>query len=311
MGTHIRHTRLGVRRPLHAALTAAVLGGMLGAAPAAQAAGAPARTRVIVELDGATALQAPKGAAADARTADVRTARAAIDEKQDAVVDAAKEAGAAPTSVRRLGLVLNAVAMTVDGDEVAGLRALPGVKAVVPDTRMKIQATDAHELVGLPEVWKRPAPGGGKATGKGVTVAVIDSGVDYTHPDLGGGLGEGHKVVAGHDFVNDDDDPMDDNAHGTHVAGIVAAKAAAPGGVTGAAPDAQLLAYKVMDADGYGETSTIIAGIEAAIDPANPHRADVLNLSIGGPGDGTDPLGLAASAAVDAGVVVVAAAGNE
>ncbi|MEV5061848.1 S8 family serine peptidase [Streptomyces sp. NPDC053794] len=311
MGHQIPHTRHRVRRPLHAALTAAVLGGLLGAAPAAQAAAAPARTRVIVELDGATALEAPAGAARDARVADVRTARERIDDRQDAVVGEAKGTGADPKSVRRMGLVLNAVSMTVDGDSLAQLRSLPGVKAVVPDTRMKIQATDAHELVGLPEVWERPAPGGGKATGKGVTVAVIDSGVDYTHPDLGGGFGEGHKVVGGHDFVNNDDDPMDDNAHGTHVAGIIAAKAAGPNGVTGAAPDAQLLAYKVMDADGYGETSAIIAGIEAAIDPANPHRADVINMSIGGPGDGTDPLGLAASAAVDAGVVVVAAAGNE
>lgn len=310
MGHHIRHTGRSVRRPLHAALTAAVLGGLLGGAPVARAADAPARTRVIVELDGATALEAPAGAARDARTADVRSARERIDARQDTVLDAAQDAGAAPKSVRHLGLALNAVAMTVDEDSVTRLRALPGVKAVVPDTRMKVLATDAHELVGIPDVWKRPAPGGGTATGKGVTVAVVDSGVDYTHPDLGAGLGEGHKVVGGHDFVNDDDDPMDDNAHGTHVAGIIAAKSAAPGGITGAAPDARLLAYKVMDADGYGETSAIIAGIEAAIDPANPHRADVINLSIGGPGDGTDPLGLAATAAVDAGVVVVAAAGT-
>ncbi|MFI6879124.1 S8 family serine peptidase [Streptomyces sp. NPDC050400] len=311
MGNHIRHTRHGVRRPLHAALTAAVLGGLLSATPVAQAADTPERTRVIVELDGATALQAPKGAARDARTADVRAAREQIDTRQDAVLDAARDAGAAPTSVRRMGLALNAVAMTVDQDALARLRTLPGVRSVVPDARVKVQATEAHDLVGLPKVWDRPAPGGGKATGRGTTVAVIDSGVDYTHPDLGGGIGEGHKVVGGHDFVNHDDDPMDDNAHGTHVAGIIAAKAAGPGGVTGAAPDARLLAYKVMDADGYGETSAIVAGIEAAIDPANPHRADVINLSIGGPGDGSDPLGRAATAAVDAGVVVVASAGNE
>ncbi|MFE6887034.1 S8 family serine peptidase [Streptomyces sp. NPDC057694] len=303
-----------MRRPLHAVLTAAVLGGLLSATPVAQAAATPARTRVIVELDGATALEAPAGTARAARAADVRAARERIDTRQDAIVEAAKDAGAAPKSVRRMGLVLNAVSMTVDEDTVSRLRALPGVRAVVPDTRMKVQATEAapeQELVNLPQVWQRSAPGGTKATGKGVTVAVVDSGVDYTHPDLGGGFGEGHKVVGGHDFVNGDDDPMDDNAHGTHVAGIIAADAAHPGGVTGAAPDAELLAYKVMDADGYGDTSTIVAGIEAAVDPGNPHRADVINLSIGGPGDGTDPLGLAASAAVDAGVVVVAAAGND
>ena len=137
------------------------------------------------------------------------------------------------------------------------------------------------------------------------------SGVDYHHPDLGGGFGPGHKVVAGHDFVNDDDDPMDDNGHGTHVAGIIAAEAAEPGGITGVAPDATLTAYKVMDDAGGGYSSDIIAGLEAATDPANPHRADVVNMSLGGLGDGTDPLGLAATAAVRAGVVVVAAAGNE
>lgn len=76
------------------------------------------------------------------------------------------------------------------------------------------------------------------------------------------------------------------------------------------APDARLLAYKVTGADGSGYTSDIIAGIEAAADPSNPHRADVINMSLGGPGDGTDPLGRAATAAVRAGVVVVAAAGN-
>ncbi len=60
-------------------------------------------------------------------------------------------------------------------------------------------------------------------TGKGVIVAIIDSGIDYTHPALGGGLWEGYKVISGYDFVNDDEDPVDDLRHGTHVAGIVAA----------------------------------------------------------------------------------------
>ncbi|WSJ90945.1 S8 family serine peptidase [Streptomyces sp. NBC_01304] len=170
---------------------------------------------------------------------------------------------------------------------------------------------DSVPLIGAPDVWKRKDPAGNGADGKGVTVAVLDSGVDYSHPDLGGGFGEGHKVVAGYDFVNGDGDPMDDHGHGTHVAGIIAGKAAAKGGVTGVAPGATLTAYKVMGADGGGNTSDIVAGIEAAIDPANPHRADVINMSIGGPGDGTDPLGLAATAATRAGVVVVASAGNE
>src|SRR5438552_1447939 len=60
-------------------------------------------------------------------------------------------------------------------------------------------------------------------TGKGVTVAVIDTGIDYKLPSLGGGIGATHKVIAGWDFVNDDSDPMDESGHGTSVAGVIAA----------------------------------------------------------------------------------------
>ncbi|MCX5384579.1 S8 family serine peptidase [Streptomyces sp. NBC_00083] len=176
---------------------------------------------------------------------------------------------------------------------------------------MHVLTDTSVPLVNAPQVWRRKDPAGNGADGRGTTVAVLDSGVDYTHPDLGGGFGEGHKVVGGYDFANGDADPMDDNGHGTHVAGIIAGRAAEKGGVTGVAPGASILAYKVMNDAGEGYTSDIVAGIEAAIDPANPHRADVINLSLGGQGDGTDPLGAAATAAVRAGVVVVASAGNE
>ncbi len=128
-------------------------------------------------------------------------------------------------------------------------------------------------LVGAPDVWKRPDAGGHPVTGTGIDVAVIDTGVDATHPALDGGT-----VVGGHDFVNDDDDPMDDNGHGTHVAGIVAAN----GDLTGVAPGASIMAYKVLNRNGSGPTSDVIAGLEAAVDPANPHRAEVVNFSLGG-----------------------------
>lgn len=201
--------------------------------------------------------------------------------------------------------------MTVKSSEVAALGRLPGVVSVVPDAKMRVLTDASVPLINAPQVWQRKDPAGNGADGRGTTVAVLDSGVDYTHPDLGGGFGEGHKVVGGYDFAKGDGDPMDDNGHGTHVAGIFAGKAAEKDGVTGVAPGASILAYKVMDDAGEGYTSDIVAGIEAAVDPANPHRADVINLSLGGVGDGTDPLGAAATAAVRAGVVVVASAGNE
>ncbi|MYT25485.1 S8 family serine peptidase [Streptomyces sp. SID7760] len=303
------------RRLVALTVTTVALAGTLTAIPGTASAQSPdPNQRVIVELSGDAAVAAAPGgsltslAAGPAST--VGDARRALAVRQDAFVETVRRAGLHPASPRKLGLLVNAVAMTVPGSEAARLAAQPGVLSVRPDTRVKVQTDASVPLTGAPEVWKRADPSGVKATGKGTVVAVLDSGVDYGHPDLGGGFGKGYKVVGGYDFANGDDDPMDDNGHGTHVAGIIAGKAAADGGVTGMAPDASLLAYKVIGADGSGYTSDIIAGIEAAADPTGPHPADVINMSIGGPGDGTDPLGHAATAAVRAGVVVVAAAGN-
>ncbi|MBY8882264.1 S8 family serine peptidase [Actinacidiphila acidipaludis] len=295
------------------AVAAVTAGALLTALPpAAAAAGGGAERRVIVELSGTPAADGARLDASDsAGTARISARRQTLAAAQDTFLADARGAGVHPGSVRRFGLLSDSVAMTVHEGDLAALGRLPGVAAVVPDAPMHTLTDVSVPLIGAPEVWKRKGPDGSPVRGKGVTVALLDSGVDYRHPDLGGCLGPGCKVVAGHDFVNNDDDPMDDNGHGTHVAGIVAAKAAEPGGITGVAPDATLTAYKVMDDSGSGYTSDIIAGLEAATDPANPHRADVVNMSLGGPGDGTDPLGLAATAAVKAGVVVVAAAGND
>ncbi|MFE1949682.1 S8 family serine peptidase [Streptomyces sp. NPDC059524] len=299
-------------------VTTVALTGTLTALPGTTTATAKtpdAKQRVIVELTGDAAVSAaPDGSLtsqADGTAAAVGEARKSLTSRQNAFVGKAREAGLHPASPRRLGLLVNAVAITVPASETARLASMPGVAAVRPDTRMQVLTDSSVPLTGAPEVWKREDPSGTKATGKGTIVAVLDSGVDYGHPDLGGGFGKDHKVVAGYDFANRDDDPMDDNGHGTHVAGIIAGKAAGKEGVTGMAPDARLLAYKVTDDSGSAYTSDIIAGIEAAADPANPYRADVINMSLGGPGDGTDPLGRAATAAVEAGLVVVAAAGNE
>jgi len=85
---------------------------------------------------------------------------------------------------------------------------------------------------------------------------VIDTGVDYHHPDLGGCLGPGCKVIGGHDFVDADDDPLDLNGHGTHVAAI----AAGGGSRLGVAPDASILAYRVLDETGFGSGSETAEG---------------------------------------------------
>ncbi|MEV6104471.1 S8 family serine peptidase [Streptomyces sp. NPDC051940] len=299
---------------MHIGLTAAVLGGLLTSVPSSIAAAEPANQgsqRVIVELTGDGALAAAPGPMKNARAADVKEQRQKLKARQDAFLADAKDRGVDARSVRELNLLANAVAMTVDGADVAKLRALPGVRSVVEDGMNKAAVAEANKVVGNPEVWQQRDPSGANVTGKGTTVAVLDTGVDYSHPDLGGAFGEGHKVVGGYDFVNDDADPMDDHSHGTHVAGIIAGKAAADGGVTGAAPDAQIMAYKVLNADGYGPDSQIIAALEAAVDPANPHRADIVNMSLGdAQGTATDAVARAASAAAASGALVFAAAGN-
>ncbi|MFD9287568.1 S8 family serine peptidase [Streptomyces sp. NPDC060030] len=290
------------------ATTAALLA---GTPPTADASAGSATTRVIVQLSRAPASHGTRFDAADGiHNTRIAAERLAIAATQDTFLSKARSAGVRPDSVRRFTLLSNAVAMTVAEGQLAALRRLPGVVSVHPDAPARTMTDVSVPLIGADDVWKKVAPNGSAARGKGVTVAVIDSGVDYGHPDLGGGFGPGHKVVAGHDFVNGDEDPMDDNGHGTHVAGIIAGKAAKPGGITGVAPDAELTAYKVMNENGEGYESDLIAGLEAATDPANPHRADVVNMSVGTAGDGTDPVGLAATEAVRAGVVVVAAAGN-
>ncbi|MQA77582.1 MAG: S8 family serine peptidase [Streptosporangiales bacterium] len=278
-------------------------------APPARAADGPLR-QVIVQLSGAPALASVR--VGSARTVDaatrqrVATARQAVREAQRDVTARARSAGVRLDQVRAFDSLFNGMAVRVPEGQVDALRRVAGVRAVHPDIEVQAADDDSLSLIGAPEVWEREDPQGRPARGAGQTVAILDTGIDYTHPDLGGGFGEGHKVVGGYDFANGDADPVDDNGHGTHVAGIVAAE----GDVTGVAPEANLMAYKVLDRRGSGTSSAIIAGLEAAVAPTNPHRAGVVNMSLGGYGDGTDPLGQAASAAVRAGAVVVASAGN-
>lgn len=204
--------------------------------------------------------------------------------------------------------LLDAVFAEVAPGDIAVLATLPGVVRVTRD--VTLQASGTSVTAATPGGPATPAaPSTTTAGGKGTVIAVVDTGVDWSLPDLGAGFGPGHKVVAGHDFVSGDDDPMDDNAHGTHVAGIAAGSGAAS--ITGVAPAARLTAWKVLNADGFGTSEDVIRGIEAAVDPTGAFPADVVNLSLGGPGDGTDPVTLAANAASAAGVVVVAAAGND
>ena len=232
-------------------------------------------------------------------------------------------------------LAFNGVAMTVAAEDVHNLLAMDEVKAIYEDKQVTVDPpTSENEVINTksnsPAVDSTNNIGATKLhdegiTGKGVRVGVIDTGIDYTHPDL--------KDVykGGYDFVNNDSDPMETTyedwkksgepeispfggsayytSHGTHVSGTIAGqgKNKTDYAVTGVAPGVELYAYKVLGPYGSGYTSSIIAGIEKAV----ADGMDVINLSLGGQNnDPLDPSSIAINNASLAGTTAVIAAGN-
>ncbi len=146
--------------------------------------------------------------------------------------------------------------------------------------------------VRAPEAWST-------SRGGGVKVAVMDTGIDLRHPDLR------DRVAGGYNALSPGRDPMDDNGHGTHVAGIIAATDNAAG-VVGVAPQALLCAVKVLDAYGAGFLSDLIEGLDWCV----REGVQVVNMSLG-TREGNDTFHEAVRRAYQAGVLLVAAAGND
>lgn len=152
------------------------------------------------------------------------------------------------------------------------------------------------ELIQAPAVWNQ-------TRGRGVKVAVLDTGCDSDHPDLKA------RIIGGRNFTDDDEgDPeifKDYNGHGTHVAGTIAA-AENEDGVVGVAPEADLLIIKVLNKQGSGQYDWIVQGIYYAIE----QQADIISMSLGGPED-VPELHEAVKKAVASQILVICAAGNE
>jgi thermitase len=143
---------------------------------------------------------------------------------------------------------------------------------------------------------------------RSVVVAVVDSGVNYQHEDLAPNMWNGGPQIPRHgwDFIDDDNDPMDLEGHGTHVAGILGAAGNNSLGITGVCWHAAIMAVRVLDAQGFGTSASVTQGVSFAV----ANGAKVINMSLGG--GGPDPLlGEAVRNAEARDVVVVAAAGND
>ncbi|MFJ9889569.1 S8 family serine peptidase [Streptomyces sp. NPDC091287] len=320
----------------HAALAAALLLASLAtpatAAPQGPSAPAPTVTR-IVTLDSAPPTR-------DRTTANRRAALAEVDSAQRELLSAADRAGVDATVVRRYRHVVNGLAVTLPASQAARLATLPGVSSVsepvvyeAPESPTPVSAdlvskavadagaaaagrTRADEepsgreivtvtdLTGVPEVHRDGV------TGRGVTVGIVDSGIAYDHPALGGGGFPNAKVVGGHDFADNDADPYDDAAgsaagHGTHVAGIVAGS---DGHIQGVAPAAQLRAYRVFGSGGGAGEDVVLA----ALDRAAADGVDAVNMSLGSSGGAraNSVLSAAVDRLVGSGTPVAVAVGN-
>ena len=163
------------------------------------------------------------------------------------------------------------------------------------DHQIRLFLDDVVNQTGVSQVWDM------NVTGKGQTVCVVDSGIDYGHPDLSG------NYIGGYDFVNNDDEPMDDYGHGTYVSGIV----------TGIAPDSKILSAKVFDKDGTGYESTILAGIDYCVQNRDTYNISVMLMSFGGGIYNTscycdsNIIANESNFAVSRGILAVAACGND
>jgi serine protease AprX len=191
--------------------------------------------------------------------------------------------------------LINAVKVNVPSKEAAEeLSKLPGVKYVEKDITFHAALEKSCPQMGAPVAWESGL------TGKGVTVCIVDTGIDGTHPDLKG------RIVGWKDVVSGKTTPYDDFGHGTHCAGIVAGNGAASNGkYRGIAPEVGLIGVKVLGKDGSGNESDILAGIEYAADS----NAQVISMSLGSD-EHSQAICDAVSNAVKKGKIVICAAGN-
>lgn len=230
------------------------------------------------------------------------------------------------------GLFVGA-AITLDNpQDVAALQDAPGVKDIRPIRKFDIPKPVFKHVVTGPNDPAIPADNESThiitgvdrlhaqgITGKGIKIGILDTGIDYTHPSLGGGIGPGHKIIGGTDLVGDDydgsntpvpdDDPLDQcNGHGTHVSGIIGADPGNDFNISGVAYEASLTMYRVFGCTGGVSDDVLVDALLLGFNDGQ----DILTLSLGGADGWTESISaVVASRLVDRGRVVTIAAGND
>ena len=257
------------------------------------------------------------------------TSPAAVKREKDNFRAEARRVGLKYTERYAFDTLWNGLSIQASAAELGKLSRMSSVKAVYP---VAVVPVPEVSTLADPELATALAMTGADIAqselgynGAGIRVAVMDTGVDYDHPDLGSGFGSSYRVVTGWDFVGDaynadatsslynptpvpDNDPDDCNGHGTHVAGIIGASAADPNGVTGVAPGVTFGAYRVFGCSGSTTADIMIAAMERAL----ADDMDVLNMSIGSAFMTWPqyPTAAASDRLVNKGMVVVASIGN-
>ena len=310
------------RRPAGQGLLAALLvvaaivvaGGWLAQAPSAQAAKAPGPTdRDGDGIDGDLEGRLKQLPAAKEVDVLVTLRRSASPQRVASLRRRVRGLG-----VRRRFSVVDTVAASVTKAEARALADLPDVARIEEDAPVRVANGSGRESFGVTQarVQLPLAEGNGDDdprtySPRDLVAAVIDTGIDDTHPDLDDG-----KVLASANCVSATctEPPVhrDEHGHGTHVAGTLAGDGEGDARYAGVAPGAGLVDVTALDPTGEGTASGVIAGIEWAVEHADQLGIEAINLSLEGEGcsDGDDAQSRAVDGAVDAGLVVVAAAGN-
>ncbi len=200
--------------------------------------------------------------------------------------------------------IVNGYACDMSTDAILEIIQDPNIEYVSYDSKVFAVMDVARKTVGADKISKFGY------TGKGVTVAIIDTGVS-PHLDL---IYPSNRIIGFKDFINNQSSAYDDNGHGTHCAGILGASGySSKGRYKGIAPETNILSIKVLDDKGNGKTSDILSAVQWIIDTKEVYKTKIINFSLGAVAqyrERKDPLVKAANRAIENNMIVVAAVGN-